>query len=174
MRTRFCSVLLLAAFLFFLPAASVEQLSPFVIDQLVGKQAPDFTLTDQNGKSVTLSTFHGKPLLLNFWGPWAPNSLDEVRTLVRLRERADMKELVVIGITADKKTDAAQAFLRRKPVNYPILTDPDLSVTTHRYAAFMIPLSLLIDRHGIVTKIYFGQQEWLRPKMLQAIVEHVK
>ncbi|KAF0182202.1 MAG: alkyl hydroperoxide reductase [Nitrospirae bacterium] len=171
---RIIIALLLAAVFFFPPAASAEQLSPFAIDQLIGKKAPDFTLSDQSGASVTLSTFLGKPVLLNFWAPWSPNSLDEVSTLVRLRERADMKELVVIGITADKKADAAQVFLQRKPVNYSLLTDPGLIVTTRRYAAFMVPLSLLIDRNGIVTKIYFGQQEWLRPKMLQALVEHLK
>ena len=37
---------------------------------LVGQIAPDFTLTDLNGSSVTLSSLKGKAVLLNFWATW--------------------------------------------------------------------------------------------------------
>jgi peroxiredoxin len=174
MGTRISIALLLAVFLSLAPAAFADQLSPFTIESFIGNQAPDFTLTDQKEQPVTLSAFRGRPVLLNFWAPWAPNSLDEVKTLAQLRDRADMKNLVILGITVDKKPDAAQALLQQNPVNYPILTDPGLVVTMQRYAAFMVPLTIMIDRNGIVTKIYYGQQEWLRPKMLQSLARHIK
>jgi peroxiredoxin len=112
-------------------------------------------------------------VLLNFWAPWSPNSRAEVMSLIQLRARADMKELVILGITADRTPDAAQSFLKKASRNYPILADPGLRVTTQRYAAFMIPLSILIDRNGVITKIYYGQQEWLRPSLQQQLAEHV-
>ena len=37
---------------------------------LVGQIAPDFTLTDLNGNSVTLSGLKGKAVLINFWATW--------------------------------------------------------------------------------------------------------
>lgn len=173
MSTRICIAIILAAFLLIAPASFADQLSPFTIGSLVGKQAPDFTLIDQQDKQITLSSFRGRPILLNFWAPWSPNSIDEVNTLVELRRRADMNELVIIGITVDKKPDAAEALLRQTSLNYPLLTDPELIVTTQRYAAFMVPLSLLIDRNGVITKIYYGQQEWLRPNLQKQLAEHV-
>ncbi len=174
MCARFCTAFLLAVFLLLSPnAASAEQLSPFLIDQLVGKEAPDFTLKDQRGQPVTLSSFRGRPVLLNFWAPWAPNSADEVAALIHLRNKHEMKELVILAITADKKSDKAEAFLRQRAVNYPVLSDPGLKVTKELYFVFMSPTTMLIDRNGIVAKLYFGQQEWLRSKMQQQLAEHV-
>ncbi len=171
---RFGAAILLAAFLLLSPnAASSEQLSPFLIDQLVGKQAPDFTLKDQRGHPVTLSTFRGRPVLLNFWAPWAPNSRDEVASLIHLRNKHEMKELVILAITVDKIPDKADAFLQQMAVNYPVLSDPGLKVTKERYFVFMSPTTMLIDRSGVVAKLYFGQQEWLRPNLQKQLAEHI-
>lgn len=129
---------------------------------------------DQNGKPVTLSSFRGRPVLLNFWAPWAPNSRAEVMSLIQLRARADMKDLVILGITADRKTDSALAFLSGNPANYPILQDPGLNVSLQRYSVFMSPTTLLIDRSGIIRKLYFGQQEWGREKMVRELIEFAR
>jgi len=96
-----------------------------------------------------------------------------VKTLIRLRSQPALKELVILGITADRTPNAAMAFISAHPVSYPILTDPGLVVAKERYAAFMIPLSLLIDRNGVISKIYYGQQEWLRPSLQQQLTEHI-
>lgn len=167
------SAFLLAVFFCFPPAFGAEQLSPFAIESLIGKPAPDFTLNDQNGQPVTLSALRGRPVLLNFWAPWAPNSQEEVRTLIRLRSQPALKELVILGITADRKPDAAAAFSGAIQINYPVLNDPGLVVTTRKYAAFMVPITILIDRNSLVKNIYYGQQEWLRPNLRQQLAEHI-
>lgn len=167
------SAFLLAVFFCFPSAFGAEQLSPFAIESLIGKPAPDFTLNDQNGQPVALSALRGKPVLLNFWAPWAPNSQNELRTLIALRKQTAMKQLVILGITADRKPDAAAAFPVAMQINYPVLSDPGLVVTKERYQAFMVPLTLLIDRAGVVTKIYYGQQEWLRPDVQKQLSGHI-
>lgn len=167
------SALLLAVFFLLVPPAFAEQLSPFAVESLIGKPATDFTLQDQNGHPVTLSALRGRPILLNFWAPWAPNSQEEVKTLIRLRSQPTLKELVILGITADRSLDAALAFISTNPVTYPILTDPGLVVTKESYRVFMAPLTFLIDRNGIVAKIWCGQQEWLRPSLQQQLAEHI-
>jgi hypothetical protein len=43
---------------------------PLEEEGLVGRKAPDFTLTSLDGKKVSLSGFRGKPVLLNFWAFW--------------------------------------------------------------------------------------------------------
>ncbi|HMK42623.1 MAG TPA: redoxin domain-containing protein [Dissulfurispiraceae bacterium] len=165
MRAQFIVAFLLA--LFFLPSADADELSPFLIDNLIGKSAPDFTLQDQNGRSIALSSLHGKPVLLNFWAPWAPNSRAEVITLGKLRVRPDMKELVILGITVDKNETDAKQFVRQATVPYPVLSDPELAVTEKLYAVFMVPTTIFIDRQGVIARIFFGQQEWLNPALLR-------
>lgn len=62
----------------------------------------DFKFTDVNGKSVCLSDFQGKWVLVNFWAPWCPLCWLEVPILNELNKR---KDFVVIGIGLDYGAD---------------------------------------------------------------------
>jgi len=52
----------------------------------IGTQAPDFTIQDSD-KTVTLSQYRGKPVVLNFWATWCPPCQEEVPSLVELQKR---------------------------------------------------------------------------------------
>jgi thiol-disulfide isomerase/thioredoxin len=66
-------------------------------------KAIDFQFTDVNGKSIRLSDFKGKWVLVNFWAPWCPLCWVEVPALNQLNQR---KDFVVIGIGLDYGPDA--------------------------------------------------------------------
>ena len=55
-----------------LPGSSEGGISPFEADNIVNAKGPDFTLKDMTGRSVSLSGFKGKVVLLNFWAKWCP------------------------------------------------------------------------------------------------------
>ncbi|MEW5771786.1 MAG: TlpA disulfide reductase family protein [Pseudomonadota bacterium] len=67
-----------------------------------GTKAINFQFTDINGKSVKLSDFKGKWVLVNFWAPWCPLCWVEVPTLNELNKR---KDFVVIGVGLDYGPD---------------------------------------------------------------------
>ncbi len=84
-------------------------------------QAADFTVTDTNGKTHTLSGYKGKWVLVNYWATWCPPCLEEIPDLIALH--GDKKNnLVVIGVAMDYRnakqvTDFADGLL----VDYPIV-----------------------------------------------------
>lgn len=67
-----------------------------------GAKAINFQFTDINGKTVRLSDFQGKWVLVNFWAPWCPLCWAEVPTLNELNKR---KDVVVIGVGLDYGPD---------------------------------------------------------------------
>lgn len=70
--------------------------------QAESSKAINFQFTDINGKSIRLSDFRGKWVLVNFWAPWCPMCWVEVPALNELNKR---KEFVVIGIGLDYGPD---------------------------------------------------------------------
>ncbi len=67
-------------------------------------KAINFQFTDINGKTIRLSDFRGKWVLVNFWAPWCPLCWAEVPALNELNKR---KDFVVIGIGLDYGPDEA-------------------------------------------------------------------
>lgn len=90
----------LLGMLMFVMAAS---LTAPVHAQSESTKAINFEFTDINGKTVRLSDFRGKWVLVNFWAPWCPLCWVEVPTLNELNKR---KDFVVIGIGLDYGPDA--------------------------------------------------------------------
>jgi len=117
--------------------------------------AADFTLQDLNGKSVRLSDFKGKPVLLDFWATWCPPCRAAVPGIEKLHETFSGKGLVVLGISMDEGGwDAVKAFTSENHMTYTVLkgTDDVLS----EYQVRTIPLVVLVSKDGKVVKRYLG------------------
>jgi thiol-disulfide isomerase/thioredoxin len=67
-----------------LPENTAGGISPLNSDKIVNSKAPDFTLKDLNGKTVSLSAFKGKVVLLNFFATWCPPCRAEMPALNKL------------------------------------------------------------------------------------------
>jgi peroxiredoxin len=77
--------------------------------------------------------------------------------------------LVILAVSSDKSISAAKEFISRNPVNFQVLHDEKLSVSKYLYRAFMIPMTFVIDKNGVILKKHFGEQDWTRPEMLKEI-----
>jgi len=126
----------------------------------VGDVAPDFTVTDLAGKQVKLSAFTGqqKVVLLNFWGLRCGACLEEIPYLEEIHKKFAGKGLVVLGVDTDG-VDSQTVIDTMKEMNvtvtYAILTDPDFKVTD-TYTNFLVPLTIVIDRKGVIQYIHTG------------------
>jgi len=90
----------------------------------VGQIAPDFSLTSDEGKEVSLSDFKGKRVLLYFY-PRAstPGCTIEACEFRDLRPKFEKKDAVILGVSADP-VKALQNFKTRQKLNFPLLSDP--------------------------------------------------
>lgn len=85
-------------------AEVVKRINIIKNQPVVGKKALDFTLADTSGKKVSLSSFQGKYVLLDFWGHWCSPCIGAFPDLVKIHEQYADK-LVMIGIAAEYRDD---------------------------------------------------------------------
>lgn len=101
----------------------------------VGDQAPDFTLSDDNGKQVSLSDFRGRSVVVYFY----PNAGTPGCTTQACDFRDNLAELndagyEVLGISPDKPEKLAK-FRAAQGLTFPLLSDPDRTVL-NEYGAY--------------------------------------
>ncbi len=116
--------------------------------------APDFTLQSLDGKTMRLSDFRGKAVLLNFWATWCGPCKIEMPWFVELQNQYAAQGFQIVGVAMDdaSKEDISK-FAKDMGVNYPILIGKE-SVGDEYGGVPALPESFLIGRDGkIVDKI---------------------
>lgn len=124
----------------------------------IGKAAPDFTVNQLDGDTFTLSGLRGKGILINFWATYCPYCIDEMPLIESKYRKYKEKGLVVIGINTGESKVAAQGYVNRLGVTFPIGMDEVLEVTK-AYQTGPLPRSIFIGPDGIVKGIYLGEMD---------------
>jgi len=120
--------------------------------------APDFTLPQLNGKSLTLSDFKGKVIILNFWATWCPPCRMEIPDFVELFEKYKDEGLVIIGVSLDGgDSRSVKQFSEKYKINYPIVLG-NAKVTKDYGGVRAIPATFVINRKGNIKEKYIGYQ----------------
>ena len=130
--------------------------------QSARKPAPDFALLNASGKSVSLSDFKGKPLLLDLWATKCGGCIKEIPSFIEIHHA--YKGIAVVGISMDILYEDLKGpseawplvvpFVKTHNVDYPILMGDD-RITTH-YSVNSLPVTYLIDRQGRIAATYAG------------------
>jgi peroxiredoxin len=120
-------------------------------------KAPEFELDDLRGQHHRLSDYRGKIVLINFWASWCPECIDEIPSLNKIYEKYKGKGLVVLGILADRKKEAAMKILTQAGVTYPVLFDTSGGVFIKRYTVIALPTTVVIDRNGLIVERIIGR-----------------
>jgi thiol-disulfide isomerase/thioredoxin len=116
----------------------------------------DFTMKDLSGKPVSLASYKGKVILLNFWATWCGPCKAEIPGFVELQERYK-NDLVVVGYSVDDEAPKAKAFADEYKINYPILLGEGREDVQDAYGPIWgIPASFIISRDGKVCKKHLG------------------
>ncbi len=121
----------------------------------VGAAAADFTLNSLDGKPVTLSSFKGKVVMLNFFATWCPPCRAEMPDLVATyRDLKDKGfEIVAVDLQEDKAT--VSGYTKSLGVDFTVLLDSNATVFG-QYHVNGLPTSIFIDRNGVVQDIVIG------------------
>lgn len=135
---------------------------------LLDKPAPAFALDDLGGKQVSLKSYRGKAVLINFWATWCGPCKVETPWLVELRNKYAAQGFEVLGVdtegddlAASDKTGWAKAeasadkFATEMKVPYPVLLDGD-SISREYGGLDDLPTSFFVDRSGKVVAATVG------------------
>jgi thiol-disulfide isomerase/thioredoxin len=124
--------------------------------QLKSDIAPDFALQSLDGKTVRLSDFRGKAVLLNFWATWCGPCKIEMPWFVELQKEYASEGLQIVGIAMDDASPKEIAdFAKEMGVNYPVLIGKEAVGDEYGGVQFL-PESFYIDRNGKVLDKAFG------------------
>ena len=116
----------------------------------------NFTVKDLDNKDVSMASFKGKVLLLNFWATWCGPCKAEIPAFVELQNQYK-NDLTVIGYSVDDEAPKARAFAKEYKMNYPILLGLGREDIQDAYGPIWgIPASFLISKDGRVCKKHLG------------------
>ncbi len=122
----------------------------------VGAAAPDFMLSDLDGKRFYLSEQKGNIILLNFWSVHCMPCIQEMPHLQERSMAYKEKKVLVVGICTDREEAGyIQSFLQSMRVNYPVLLDSDNNIV-RQYGVTALPTTYIIDGKGMVAHRSIG------------------
>lgn len=120
------------------------------------KTAPSFTLKDSTGKTVQLSDYKGKVVLLNFWATWCGPCKIEIPWFIDFEQRYKDRGFAVLGISMDEDGwEAVKPYLETKKVNYRVVIGTD-EVADLYGGVSSLPTSFVIDRQGKIASAHVG------------------
>lgn len=134
-----------------------QQERPRDTGALEGKAAPDFKLQSLDGAPVLLSQFKGNILVLDFWATWCPPCRKSLPHVQEVSHDSDLgkKGLRILAIDLRETKDQVQTFLTNNSYNFPVAMDNDGAVA-EKYLVQGIPTTVIIDRKGVVQKVWIG------------------
>ena len=127
--------------------------------------APGFTLTDSQGKQVSLEEFQGRPLVINFWASWCPPCRREMPSIERGAKWLARFDARFITINMGERPEAVTGYLEESGFSLPVLLDRDIEVST-RWGVSGLPVTFVIDPLGRLAYVAEGPREWDDPALL--------
>ncbi len=134
-----------------------------------GDRAPEFTLPAPNGRSISLSDFRGKVVMVHFWATWCPPCVEELPTLAKLNQSLAGQDFEMFAVSVDEGgADAVTSFLHQNNLNVPVLLDTDHAISS-KYGTYKFPETYILDRAGIVRYKIIGPRDWRDPAALNLL-----
>ena len=131
-------------------AQMAEQEKQEQANSWVGKQAPELSLPDVSGRRISLASFKGKYLLVDFWASWCGPCRAENPNVVKAYNEFKGKNFAILGVSLDKEKDAWQEAIRSDRLEWNHVSDLKFweseAVKTFKFNG--IPYNVLIDPQG--------------------------
>jgi thiol-disulfide isomerase/thioredoxin len=125
---------------------------------LVGREAPWFTLAGFDNKEVALVKLRGKPVLLDFWEVWCGYCIESMPKVERLYEKYKDRGLQVFGIINEtKQLDPSRLMVQKTGVHFPMLVGNEQLKKDYQLNG--VPLYVLIDKNGKIVYVALGYSQ---------------
>ncbi len=129
----------------------------------VGSVLREAKLKGLNGPSRQLSSYRGKPLIINVWASWCGPCREEAASLEQLAWSPLGASVTIIGISTDDFAENAQGWLRQSNATLTHYIDQQLEMET-MLGASHLPLTVFVDANGKVLRKVTGAQDWTGPR----------
>jgi len=121
----------------------------------VDSPAAAFTLQDLDGKPLSLASYRGKVVLLNFWATWCTPCRAEIPQFVEYQNRYGQQGLQLLGISMDDDVTPVREFYQQFKMNYPVAIG-NANLAESYGGVLGLPVTFLIGRDGRIAAKYVG------------------
>ncbi len=121
----------------------------------IGAPLRDFALNDLSGKTVHLSDYAGRTVLINGWATWCPPCKTEMPALNQYYLAHRDQGFVLLAVDAGDPQDTTAEFASKNGLSFPVLLDPGARVLD-TMGINDFPTSILVGRDGTVKTVHFG------------------
>ncbi len=132
-----------------------------------GKAAPAFSYPDPKGKNISLASFKGKYVLIDFWASWCGPCRQAVPKVKKQFEMYKDKGFDVFSVSIDHDNKAWHKAMGEEDMPWPQVLSPDIDKTMSDYMFSGIPTLYLIDPQGNILDKYIGYSDELEMKLEQ-------
>lgn len=149
---------------FFIPLPKENSSQKANATAIKGNLAPNFTLLNLSGKKVTLSSFKGKVVLLNFWATWCYPCSMEIPSMELLYKKFKKLNFQMLAVKVKDKPFGSK-IVDEKDIKFPVLLDNSNKVSM-LYGLTGVPESFIIDKKGYIVERIAGAFDWSQPKVI--------
>jgi len=138
-----------------------------------GQPAPDFELKSPDGKTVRLSDFRGKPVMINFWASWCGPCTAEMKNIESVYQEHLNDDVVVLAVNQGEGDDTIKGYGELWKLNFRLLRDEgDKASRLYRIQA--LPTTVFVDADGNVNLVHVGGPMSLNfiHDQISALLEH--
>lgn len=135
------------------------------------KQATDFKVYNDNNEEVQLSSFKGKPIVINFWTSWCSYCKIEMPYFEELykKEKANVT-FVMINVASDDRIDDAKQYMASQKFTFPVYYDTQRTAA-YAYQITGYPVTVFVNKNFEIYKIHQGM---IKQELLQKYVNEIK
>lgn len=129
--------------------------------------APDISGTTLQKETLSLDSYRGTVVVLNFWASWCAPCRDEVPDLKKVNQRMRDRGVRVVGVNTKDRKASAKAFVRNFDIEYPSIYDQPGRVALAFRGTIppsALPSTIVIDRQGRVAARIIGESTYSQLK----------
>ncbi len=141
------------------------------VELIEGAQLPDFQLVRLDGTKVSVGDLQNKVMMINFWATWCEACMEEMPSIVGLREKYAPKGFEVLAINVDENPDqVVPTAIKKFGIKFPVFTDKN-NAMSELFDVHAIPLTVVIDKDRKILMVESGGREWMGDDVQQMLTK---
>jgi len=139
-----------------------------------GSQIPNLEMTRLDGTKVKFDDLPYKVMMINFWATWCDACMEEMPSIVALRDKFSSQGFEVLAVNVDENpTQAAPPVIKKLGMHFPVFTDQS-NALAEMFDVHAIPLTVIVGKDRKIRYVESGGVDWASDNIQQMLTQWLK